>query len=103
MLREATAVIVRSWDLNFLRIYSEPNWKYDASFRYHLSGRELQSNKTIGLKSASPTPNECYRFIASYRGFGVCRYFLPQCQFARCGLPHDHIWSFRLAYWGPVS
>ena len=34
-------------------------------------------------------------------GFGSVSLLPSQCRFAKCGEPHDHIWSFRLAYWGP--
>ncbi|PYU67965.1 MAG: hypothetical protein DMG49_17300 [Acidobacteria bacterium] len=49
MLREATAAIVKSWKFDLPKNLFRTEWKYDTTFRYHLSGRELKSNETAKL------------------------------------------------------
>ena len=49
MLREATAAIVKSWKFDLPKNLFRTEWKYDTSFLYHLSGRELQSNEIAKL------------------------------------------------------
>ena len=49
MLKEATAAIVRSWKFELPKNLFRTEWKYDTTFRYHLSGKELESNETAKL------------------------------------------------------
>jgi TonB family protein len=49
MLRDATAVIVKSWKFKLPPNLFRTEWKYETTFRYHLSGKELQSNETAKL------------------------------------------------------
>ena len=49
MLKEATAAIVRSWKFDLPKNLFRTEWKYDTTFRYHLSGKELESNETAKL------------------------------------------------------
>jgi TonB family protein len=48
MLREATAEIVTSWKFKLPNLF-RTEWNYDTIFKYHLSGKELQSNETAKL------------------------------------------------------
>jgi TonB family protein len=48
MLRDATADIVKSWKFRLPDLF-RTEWKYDTVFRYHLSGKELESNETAKL------------------------------------------------------
>jgi|SRR5579862_2580361 len=48
MLKEATADIVKSWKFKLPNLF-RTEWKYDTTFRYHLSGKELQSNESAKL------------------------------------------------------
>lgn len=48
MLRDATAAIVKSWKFTLPNLF-RTEWKYDTTFRYHLSGKELASNETAKL------------------------------------------------------
>jgi TonB family protein len=48
MLKEATADIVKSWKFKLPNLF-RTEWKYDTIFRYHLSGKELQSNESAKL------------------------------------------------------
>jgi hypothetical protein len=48
MLREATADIVKSWKFKLPNLF-RTEWKYDTIFKYHLSGKELESNETAKL------------------------------------------------------
>jgi TonB family protein len=49
MLKEAAAAIVRSWKFDLPKDLFRTEWKYDTTFRYHLSGKELESNETAKL------------------------------------------------------
>jgi TonB family protein len=49
MLREAAAAVVKSWKFDLPKNLFRTEWKYDTSFRYRLSGRELESNETAKL------------------------------------------------------
>lgn len=49
MLREATATAVKSWKFRLPKDLFRTEWKYETTFRYHLSGRELQPNETAKL------------------------------------------------------
>lgn len=49
MLKEATATIVRSWKFELPKNLFRTEWKYDTIFRYHLSGKELDSSETAKL------------------------------------------------------
>ena len=48
MLREATADIVKSWKFKLPNLF-RTEWKYNTIFKYHLSGKELQSNEVAKL------------------------------------------------------
>jgi hypothetical protein len=48
MLRTATADIVKSWKFRLPNLF-RTEWKYDTVFRYHLSGKGLESNETAKL------------------------------------------------------
>jgi TonB family protein len=48
MLRDVTADIVKSWKFKLPNLF-RTEWKYDTTFKYHLSGRELQSNEMAKL------------------------------------------------------
>lgn len=48
MLREVTAAIVKSWKFTLPNLF-RTEWKYDTTFRYHLSGKERDSNETAKL------------------------------------------------------
>jgi TonB family protein len=48
MLRDATADIVKSWKFKLPNLF-RTEWKYDTIFRYHLSGKELESKETAKL------------------------------------------------------
>jgi TonB family protein len=48
MLRDATAVIVKSWKFKLPNLF-RTEWKYDTTFKYHLSGKELELNETAKL------------------------------------------------------
>ena len=48
MLREATADIVKSWKFKLPNLF-RTEWKYNTVFKYHLSGKELQSNEVAKL------------------------------------------------------
>jgi len=48
MLREATADIVKSWKFKLPNLF-RTEWKYDTIFKYHLSGKGLESNETAKL------------------------------------------------------
>jgi TonB family protein len=49
ILREATATVVKSWKFDLPKDLFRTEWKYDTTFRYHLSGKELDSNETTKL------------------------------------------------------
>lgn len=49
MLRNATADIVKSWKFELPPNLFRTKWNYDTTFRYHLSGKELESNETAKL------------------------------------------------------
>jgi len=49
LLREATASVVKSWEFELPKGLFRTEWRYDTSFRYHLSGRELETNETAKL------------------------------------------------------
>jgi hypothetical protein len=49
MLRSATADIIKSWKFKLPPNLFRTEWKYDTSFRYHLSGKQLESNETAKL------------------------------------------------------
>ena len=49
MLKEATAAIVRSWKFDLPKNLFRTEWKYDTTFRYHLSGKELESSEIAKL------------------------------------------------------
>src|SRR5207244_1463341 len=49
ILREATATVVKSWKFDLPQNLFRTEWKYDTTFRYHLSGKELESNETATL------------------------------------------------------
>jgi TonB family protein len=49
ILREATAAVVKSWKFDLPENLFRTEWKYDTTFRYHLSGKELDSNETAKL------------------------------------------------------
>jgi len=49
MLRDSTAATVKSWKFRLPKNLFRTEWKYETTFRYHLSGRELQSNETAKL------------------------------------------------------
>jgi TonB family protein len=48
MLREVTTAIVKSWKFTLPNLF-RTEWKYDTTFRYHLSGKELDSNEAAKL------------------------------------------------------
>ena len=48
MLRDATANVVKSWKFRLPNLF-RTEWKYDTIFRYHLSGKELESNEIAKL------------------------------------------------------
>ena len=48
MLKEVTADIVKSWKFKLPNLF-RTDWKYDTIFRYHFSGKELQSNESVKL------------------------------------------------------
>jgi TonB family protein len=48
LLREAAAAIVKSWKFELPELF-RTEWRYDTSFRYHLSGRELETNEAPKL------------------------------------------------------
>jgi TonB family protein len=48
MLKSATADIVKSWRFRLPNLF-RTEWKYDTVFKYHLSGKELESNETAKL------------------------------------------------------
>ena len=48
MLRDATADIVKSWKFKLPDLL-RAEWKYETTFRYHFSGKELQSKETAKL------------------------------------------------------
>src|SRR5436190_12198147 len=39
LLREATATVVKSWKFDLPKDLFRTEWKYDTTFRYHLSGK----------------------------------------------------------------
>jgi TonB family protein len=49
MLKEATATIVRSWKFELPKNLFRTEWKYDTTFRYHVSGKEFASDETATL------------------------------------------------------
>jgi TonB family protein len=49
MLRELTAATVKSWKFGMPNDLFRTEWKYETTFRYHMSGRELESNETAKL------------------------------------------------------
>jgi hypothetical protein len=49
MLGDATAATVKSWKFQLPKNLFRTEWKYETTFRYHSSGRELQSNETAKL------------------------------------------------------
>lgn len=49
MLKEATAEIVRSWKFELPKNLFRTQWKYDTTFRYHFSGKELEAKETAKL------------------------------------------------------
>ena len=49
MLREFTSATVKSWKFRIPNDLFRTEWKYETTFRYHLSGRELQWNETAKL------------------------------------------------------
>jgi TonB family protein len=49
MLTEATAAIIRSWKFELPRNLFRTEWRYDTTFRYHLSGKEVASGETAKL------------------------------------------------------
>jgi TonB family protein len=49
MLRDATATVVKSWKFELPKNLFRTEWRYDATFKYRLSGRELESNETAKL------------------------------------------------------
>jgi TonB family protein len=49
VLKDATAAIVKSWKFDLPKNLFRTEWKYETTFRYHLSGRELDSNEIAKL------------------------------------------------------
>ena len=49
ILREATVAVVKSWKFDLPKNLFRTEWKYDTTFRYHLSGKELHSKETAQL------------------------------------------------------
>jgi TonB family protein len=48
MLRNTTADTVKSWKFKLPNMF-RTEWKYDTTFKYHLSGKELELNETAKL------------------------------------------------------
>jgi TonB family protein len=49
MLKDATADIVKSWKFKLPPNVFRTEWKYDTTFRYRFSGKELESNESAKL------------------------------------------------------
>ena len=49
LLKEATATVVKSWKFKLPDNLFRTEWKYETTFTYHLSGKELESNETTKL------------------------------------------------------
>ena len=49
MLKEAAAATVKSWKFRMPHDLFRTEWRYETTFRYHLSGRELEPSEETKL------------------------------------------------------